>query len=169
MIRRPPRSTLFPYTTLFRSPPGLPRHPMPTGYDYYVCRTKTRMRLLLPGERCPARYIPARRIPARRLEDLVWGDLCEVLSAPEMVAYAMERACGGQGLPQELQARRTNLQRGRAALRQHVERLTEAYLAGVIPLTEYEHRRRDAEARLLALDRQEQDLVHEAERQDETG
>src|SRR6516225_11432361 len=26
MIRRPPRSTLFPYTTLFRSP-RLPRHP----------------------------------------------------------------------------------------------------------------------------------------------
>src|SRR2546422_6472895 len=25
MIRRPPRSTLFPYTTLFRSPPGAPR------------------------------------------------------------------------------------------------------------------------------------------------
>src|SRR3989337_3871033 len=25
MIRRPPRSTLFPYTTLFRSPPVLPR------------------------------------------------------------------------------------------------------------------------------------------------
>src|SRR5258708_13149679 len=23
MIRRPPRSTLFPYTTLFRSPPGI--------------------------------------------------------------------------------------------------------------------------------------------------
>src|SRR5256885_12813778 len=27
MIRRPPRSTLFPYTTLFRSPPRLPRLP----------------------------------------------------------------------------------------------------------------------------------------------
>src|SRR5258708_26720808 len=25
MIRRPPRSTLFPYTTLFRSPPGVQR------------------------------------------------------------------------------------------------------------------------------------------------
>src|SRR3712207_7726725 len=25
MIRRPPRSTLFPYTTLFRSPPPVPR------------------------------------------------------------------------------------------------------------------------------------------------
>src|SRR5690606_42155233 len=24
MVRRPPRSTLFPYTTLFRSPPGAP-------------------------------------------------------------------------------------------------------------------------------------------------
>src|SRR5438045_6676731 len=27
MIRRPPRSTLFPYTTLFRSPSGRPRRP----------------------------------------------------------------------------------------------------------------------------------------------
>src|SRR2546429_7373976 len=28
MIRRPPRSTLFPYTTLFRSPPRRPGAPM---------------------------------------------------------------------------------------------------------------------------------------------
>src|SRR5260370_42716457 len=27
MIRRPPRSTLFPYTTLFRSPAGVARRP----------------------------------------------------------------------------------------------------------------------------------------------
>src|SRR5256885_7105328 len=27
MIRRPPRSTLFPYTTLFRSEPGPAQHP----------------------------------------------------------------------------------------------------------------------------------------------
>ena len=46
-----------------------------------------------------------------------------------------------------------------------VERLTAACLAGVIPLTEHERRRRDAEARLLALGRQEQDLVHDAKRQ----
>ena len=137
---------------------------MPTGYDYYVCRTKSRMRLLLPGERCPARYIPA-----RPLEDLVWRDLCEVLSAPEMVAHAMERARGGHWLPQELQARRAGLRHGRAALGQHLERLTEAYLAGVVPLAEYERRRRDIDARLLTLDRQEQDLMQNAERQDETG
>src|SRR6266511_5338632 len=30
MIRRPPRSTLFPYTTLFRSPPGYARRGTPT-------------------------------------------------------------------------------------------------------------------------------------------
>src|SRR5216683_6652537 len=29
MIRRPPRSTLFPYTTLFRSSPSLPPKPRP--------------------------------------------------------------------------------------------------------------------------------------------
>src|ERR1039457_1180891 len=31
MIRRPPRSTLFPYTTLFRSTSGQPRDPPGTG------------------------------------------------------------------------------------------------------------------------------------------
>src|SRR3712207_9435026 len=30
MIRRPPRSTLFPYTTLFRSPPADPRPARPS-------------------------------------------------------------------------------------------------------------------------------------------
>src|SRR2546429_2913482 len=34
MIRRPPRSTLFPYTTLFRSPAGRGRR----GHDYRGCR-----------------------------------------------------------------------------------------------------------------------------------
>src|SRR2546422_5988329 len=31
MIRRPPRSTLFPYTTLFRSPPGADIRPIEGG------------------------------------------------------------------------------------------------------------------------------------------
>src|SRR3712207_8205726 len=33
MIRRPPRSTLFPYTTLFRSPPGDPREDQHVAHD----------------------------------------------------------------------------------------------------------------------------------------
>src|SRR2546426_9645957 len=35
MIRRPPRSTLFPYTTLFRSLPGEITSEFPGGTDYY--------------------------------------------------------------------------------------------------------------------------------------
>src|SRR2546422_2869610 len=49
MIRRPPRSTLFPYTTLFRSPPSLDNmernrscskrcSQLPTGPTQYTCR-----------------------------------------------------------------------------------------------------------------------------------
>ena len=135
----------------------------PKGYDYYLCRTKTQLPVMMPGERCPARYIPA-----RPLEELVWRDLCEVLAAPEMIAHAMQRARGGHWLPQELQARRANLRRGRAALGQQIERLTEAYMAGVVPLAEYERRRRDTEARLLALDGQERELLQDADRQGET-
>src|ERR1044072_2894076 len=33
MIRRPPRSTLFPYTTLFRSPSARPRSISPTAWS----------------------------------------------------------------------------------------------------------------------------------------
>src|SRR3712207_7442139 len=39
MIRRPPRSTLFPYTTLFRSPPRS-THPKRTGYDEVLHRVR---------------------------------------------------------------------------------------------------------------------------------
>src|SRR5256885_2779213 len=40
MIRRPPRSTLFPYTTLFRSGPELSRHSYPE-WDRRSERLKT--------------------------------------------------------------------------------------------------------------------------------
>jgi hypothetical protein len=71
-------------------------------------------------------------------------------------------------LPQELQARRANLRRGQAGLRQQIERLTEAYLAGVVPLAEYDRRRRDAEARLLTIEGQERELMQDADRHGET-
>src|SRR5260370_23217351 len=45
MIRRPPRSTLFPYTTLFRS--AEPRSaPSAISHDTNVCKTITKNRLL---------------------------------------------------------------------------------------------------------------------------
>ena len=132
------------------------------GYDYYVCRTRTQSSPQSPGEHCPTRHIPG-----GSLEELVWRDLCEVLSAPEMIAHAMERARGGHWLPQEMQARRANLRRARAGLHQQIERLTEAYLAGVVPLNEYQRRRQDAEGRLSTLDGQERELTHGADCQGE--
>src|SRR2546430_13285742 len=56
MIRRPPRSTLFPYTTLFRSPKsGIFGGQRP--------RAGSRVRHILPSARCPGlqpRHPPAR-------------------------------------------------------------------------------------------------------------
>ena len=132
------------------------------GYDYYVCRTRTAQSSPQSpgGEHCPTRHIPG-----GPLEELVWRDLCEVLSAPAMIAHAMERARGGHWLPQEMQARRANLRRARAGLHQQIERLTDAYLAGVVPLAEYQHRRQDTEGRLVALDGQDRELTRDADRQ----
>jgi site-specific DNA recombinase len=36
---------------------------------------------------------------------VVWKDLCEVLSHPESITDALQRAHGGQWLPQELKVR----------------------------------------------------------------
>ncbi len=136
---------------------------LPSGYDYYLCRTKLQPRELVGGDQCQAHYIRA-----RDLEAVVWTDLCEVLSHPDIITAAIERARGGHWLPQELQARRANLQRGKAGLGQQLERLTEAYLAGVLPLAEYERRRSELERRLLTLESQERDLASDMTRKDET-
>jgi site-specific DNA recombinase len=129
------------------------------GYAYYLCQTKAGGHLMRQRETCPARYIPAEDLDA-----LVWRDLCELIQHPDQIAQAMERARGGHWLPQELQARRTGLKRGRTTLTQQIERLTEAYLGGVIPLAEYERRRQVIEARLGSLDQQERHLLGEATR-----
>src|SRR3712207_264781 len=50
-------------------------------------------------------------------------------------------------------------------LRQQLERLTDAYFRAVIPLHEYERRRRDLEQRVSALAKQEEQLRDDAERQ----
>jgi len=77
--------------------------------------------------------MPARFIPSRQLDELVWQDLCEIMTHPERIAEALARAQSGQWLPRELQARRENLRRAGVSLEHQRERLTEAYLEGVIP------------------------------------
>ena len=132
------------------------------GYDYYVCRSKTDAVCAHLHHRCPARYIPA-----RQLDELVWQDLCEMLTHPEIVTQALHRAQGGSWLPQELQARRENLRRGQVALQNQLDRLTDAYLNGIIPLPEYQRRRADLEQKRQGLEEQAQQIGQQANRQEE--
>ncbi len=51
---------------------------------------------------------------------------------------------------------------------QQIERLTEAYVGGIVPLAEFERGRWETESRLRALARQEQDLLADARDWNET-
>ena len=124
---------------------------------YYVCSGKFNKAHTMAEEKCPSRYAPA-----EQLDEIVWKDLCEVLTHPESITEALRRAHGGQWLPQELKARQENLRRGRSALGRQLERLTEAYLGEVIPLAEYQRRRKDLEQREEALASQERQLQAES-------
>jgi len=73
---------------------------------------------------------------------------------PEIIEQALQRAQSGEWLPQELQARRAQVRKARTSLEGQLERLTEAYMAAVLPLAEDKRRRQDLEQRLEALDNQ---------------
>ena len=135
------------------------RRTMPTGRTYYICTGKdlqVRQRL---GCYCSSKFIPA-----GVLDEMVWADLVDLLQHPDRVAKALLRATGDCGLPQELQARRENLRHGRSSLARQIERLTEAYLSGVLKLDEYDRRRKELERRDGMLAEQEKILKGEASR-----
>ena len=125
----------------------------PPRYAYYVCAGKVPGRPEHPEGRCPARYIPA-----EALDDLVWQDVCDVLTHPDSLAQALERAQAGAWLPQELQARRAQLQHGIQHIERQVERVGDAYQAGAMPLAEYHRRRQTLDDHRTALERQRQQL-----------
>jgi len=125
---------------------------------YYVCSGKFKQAQSGLEENCRSRYAPA-----DQLDELVWKDLCEVLTYPKSITDALERAHGGHWLPQELQARQQNLREGRGALNRQLDRLTDACLGEVVPLAEYERRRRDLEQRDEALAGQERQLEAQAD------
>jgi site-specific DNA recombinase len=123
------------------------------GYPYYVCRGRTDSLRAAQGQRCTARYAPA-----RQLDELVWQDLCAVLTQPEHIAHALERARGGHWLPQELQARQANLRQAVADIERQQARLLEAYLAEVLELAEFEHKRQELARRHESLMTQQRQL-----------
>jgi len=127
-------------------------------YSYYVCRGKTDALRAPRGERCPSRFIPA-----QALDDLVWEDLCYVVTHPESITQAVKRAQTSKWLPQQLQARSKTLKQALAQLRRQSERLLKAYLAEVIDLSELERKRREIAQKEQALQAQ----LHQVEAQAE--
>jgi site-specific DNA recombinase len=129
---------------------------------YYACRAKGRTIISGIEHKCRSRYLPA-----GQLDELVWQDLCEVVEKPELIKTALQRAQGGAWLPQEIQARKENLRKGRASLTNQLERLTSAYLAGVIELEEYKRRREELEQRQSGLEQFSRQLEASVEKQAE--
>ncbi len=128
--------------------------------NYYVCAGRAKAIQSKREEPCPSRYIPAHELDA-----LVWQDLCEVVMEPARIGEALARAQEGAWMSQDLQARRETLRKGQQSLAQQLDRLTEAYLQNVIPLAEYERRRRELEQKQEALAAQAQQLGAQQERQ----
>ncbi len=129
---------------------------------YYSCTGKLPALFSHREQKCPSRLSPA-----GRLDELMWTDLRKLLTHPEQVTRALARAHGGSWLPQELQARQQGLRRGQAGLGQQLERLTDAYLVGVVALDEYRRRRGDLERRQQQLEEQARQLEAQADRQKE--
>jgi site-specific DNA recombinase len=126
---------------------------MPSGQSYYVCQGRSNALRVAQGQRCMARYIPG-----RALDDLVWRDVCAVMTEPEHLAHAVRRAHGGQWLPQELQARQATLRHALTHLETSQQRLLDAYLADVLTLPVFEQKHRELARRQEAVRSQQQQL-----------
>ena len=135
----------------------------PQGHSYYMCRCSVQPLYSQRDQRCHARFSPA-----QQLDILVWHDLCELLTHPESLLLALERAQGGAWLPHELQARRTTLRKAIASVAQQLERLTDAYRHAILSRAEYPRRRQELERKRQALAAQVQQLDAQVDRRAET-
>src|SRR5207244_1669355 len=83
------------------------------------------------GQRCTARYIPA-----GQLDELVWADLCALLTDPAHLTRALARAQGGAWLPQELQARQATIGQALGQLERQQRRLLAELLIDRVVVTD---------------------------------
>jgi site-specific DNA recombinase len=123
------------------------------GYAYYVCKGHSDAQRAPREERCTARFIPA-----PQLDELVWQDVVAVLTQPEHIAQALQRAHGGLWLPHELQTQQANQRRAEQQLTAQQARLLDAYLAQVIDLPEFERKRLELTRKQEVLHQQQTQL-----------
>ena len=131
-----------------------------SGYAYYTCSGRVDTLRRAKGERCIARYAPA-----QQLDELVWRDLCHILTDPTCITHELERAHTGEWLPQALQARRQTLLKAIAQLERQQVRLLEVYLAEIISQDEFERKRHELTQTHNALEQQLRQLNIQAQKQ----
>ena len=111
--------------------------------------------------RCASRRgsaAPPATSPPAQLDELVWADLCTLLTDPAQVTRALARARGGDWLPQELQARQATIRKALSQLDRQAQRLLDAYLAQVIGLDELQRKRQELDRRQATLAAQQRQL-----------
>ena len=80
-----------------------------------------------------------------------------MITHPEHIEAALQRAHGGEWLPQELKARLVGVEKAISQIQRYNRRLLDAYLGGVLELGEFERKRTELKGRsylLLAQKRQ---------------
>jgi site-specific DNA recombinase len=128
-------------------------------YHYYVCRGKLPTVTSNREHHCPSRLIPTQQLDA-----VVWDDLCQVIRHPELVAHELQRAQAGDWVPQELRRRQASLRGVRLGLSRQQGRLLEAYLAGVLDLATFEHKRSELRRREEEVLAREREVVAQGQR-----
>jgi site-specific DNA recombinase len=129
-------------------------------YIYYVCCGRSDSLGTPKAERCTARYVPA-----RQLDDLIWQDLCTILTDPACITHELARAHAGEWLPQALQARRQTLNQAIAQLERQQARLLDVYLAEVIGRDEFERKRQELTHSYQGLQQQLRQLEAQVQKQ----
>jgi len=132
-------------------------------YHYYKCRGKTDVHRAAKRERCTARYVPS-----QELDELVWQDLCRIVSESDLITHELERAQTGEWLPQALQAKRNTVRQALASLERQQDRLLEVYLAEIIMRDEFERKRQELTRTQNGLQQQLRQLEFQAQKQIET-
>jgi len=129
-------------------------------YGYYLCRDKTDARRASPAERCQTRYASS-----EALDELVWQDLCQLLTDPALITQALQQAQAGEWLPQALQAQRQNLSKILKHLERQQARLLDLYLAETIDRPEFERKRQELTQKQTGLAQQLKELEAQARKQ----
>ena len=130
------------------------------GYRYYLCRGRSDALRQAQDEKCQARYAPA-----GKLDELVWQDLCTMLSDPALITHELERAQAGAWLPQALQDRRRTVGAALTQLERQQARLLEVFLAEVIGRDEFERKRAELDRTQHGLRQQLRELGAQAQKQ----